>query len=43
MCKKLIKNNKKIQLKCYEEKIKSNTSIALIRYLKNAIKAIFLS
>ena len=39
MCKKLIKNNKKIQLKCYEDKIKSNTSIALIKYLKKRNKS----
>ena len=34
MCKKLIKNNKKIELRFYEDKIKSQNSIALIKYLK---------
>tara|TARA_Y100000813_G_C24024944_1_gene286933 strand:+ start:371 stop:724 length:354 start_codon:yes stop_codon:yes gene_type:complete len=34
MCLNIIKKNKKIQLKHYENKIKSNTSIALIKYLK---------
>ena len=34
LCLKLIKNNKKIQLKYLEDKIKSKTSIALIKYLK---------
>jgi nicotinate (nicotinamide) nucleotide adenylyltransferase len=34
MCKKLIKNNKKIELRFYEDKIKSRNSIALIKYLK---------
>ena len=34
MCLNIIKKNKKIKLKNYENKIKSNTSIALIKYLK---------
>lgn len=34
MCLDIIKKNKKIQLKHYEKKIRSNTSISLIKYLK---------
>ena len=34
MCQKLIKNNKKILLKFYEDKIRSKSSITLIKYLK---------
>tara|TARA_Y100001970_G_scaffold289045_1_gene418192 strand:- start:674 stop:1213 length:540 start_codon:yes stop_codon:yes gene_type:complete len=34
LCKKLIKNNKKIELRFYEDRIKSQNSIALIKYLK---------
>ncbi len=34
LCLKLIKGNKKIQLKYYEDKLKSKSSIALIKFLK---------
>ena len=34
MCKKIIKRYKKIQLKHYEDKLKSKTSIALLKYLQ---------
>ena len=34
MCRKLIKGNKDIQLKHYEDKLKSNTSVDLIKFLK---------
>ena len=35
LCRKIIKGHKKIQLKHYEDKLKSKTSIALIKSLKN--------
>ena len=38
LCKKIIKGQKKIQLKHYEDKIKSQTSIALIKFLKKRFK-----
>ena len=38
LCNKIIKGQKKIQLKHYEDKIKSKTSIALIKYLKKSFK-----
>ena len=34
MCRKLIKGNKDIQLKHYEDKLKSNTSVDLIKFFK---------
>ena len=34
LCNKIIKGKKKIQLKHYEDKIRSRTSISLIKYLK---------
>ena len=34
MCQKLIRGHKKIQLKHYENKLKSKNSVSLIRYLK---------
>ncbi len=37
LCLKLIRGNKKVQLKFYEDKIKSNNSIVLIKYLKKRI------
>tara|TARA_B100001564_G_scaffold192391_1_gene161642 strand:- start:639 stop:1178 length:540 start_codon:yes stop_codon:yes gene_type:complete len=37
MCLKLIKRNKNIQLKFFEDKIKSKNSIFLIKYLKKRI------
>ena len=36
MCLNIIKKNKKIQLKHYETKIRSNTSIDLVKYLKKS-------
>ena len=36
LCRKIIKGHKNIQLKHYENKIKSRTSIALIKYLKKS-------
>ena len=38
LCNKIIKGQKKIQLKHYEDKIKSRTSIALIKFLKKSFK-----
>ena len=38
MCLKLIKKNKNIQLKFFEDKIRSKNSIVLIKYLKKQIK-----
>ena len=38
LCRKIIKNNKKIQLKHYENKIKSKTSIAVLKYLSKEKK-----
>ena len=38
LCYKIIKGQKKIQLKHYEDKIKSKTSIALIKFLKKRFK-----
>ena len=38
MCKKIINKYKKIQLRHYEEKLKSRTSISLINYLKKSKK-----
>ena len=37
MCLKLIKRNKNIQLKFFEDKIKSKNSVVLIKYLKKRI------
>ncbi len=34
MCKKIINGNKNIQLKYYEDKLRSKTSISLIKFLK---------
>ena len=34
LCNKLIKSYKKIQLNYYEDKLKSKTSIALVKFLK---------
>ena len=34
MCQKIIKGQKRVQLRFYEDKLKSKTSIALIKYLK---------
>tara|TARA_Y100000816_G_scaffold283679_1_gene260828 strand:+ start:51 stop:599 length:549 start_codon:yes stop_codon:yes gene_type:complete len=38
MCQKIIKGNKKIQLKHYEDKLKSKSSITLVNYLKKSKK-----
>ena len=38
MCKEIIKGNKKIQLRHYEDKLKSKTSITLIKFLKKSNK-----
>tara|TARA_B100000575_G_C23077810_1_gene620876 strand:+ start:42 stop:590 length:549 start_codon:yes stop_codon:yes gene_type:complete len=38
MCRKLIKNHKKIKLNYYEDKLKSKTSIALLKFLKKRRK-----
>ena len=38
LCNKIIKGQKKIQLKHYEDKIKSRTSIDLIKFLKKRFK-----
>ena len=44
LCRKIIKGHKKIQLKYYEEKLKSKTSISLIKFLskKNKYKIFFI-
>ncbi|MDC3152408.1 nicotinate (nicotinamide) nucleotide adenylyltransferase [Pelagibacteraceae bacterium] len=38
LCRKIIKGQKRIQLKHYEDKLKSKTSIALIKFLKKSQK-----
>jgi len=38
LCRKLIKSHKKIQLNYYEDKLKSKTSIALVKFLKKQHK-----
>ena len=38
LCNKIIKRHKKIQLKHYEDKLKSRTSIALLKYLQRTKK-----
>ncbi len=38
MCKKIIKGHKKIQLKHYEDKLKSKATVSLIRFLKKSNK-----
>ena len=38
MCQKIIKGNKYIQLKYYEDKLRSKTSISLIKFLKKSNK-----
>ena len=38
LCRKIIRDQKKIQLKYYEDRIKSKTSIALIKFLKKRFK-----
>ena len=38
MCKKIIKGNKKIQLRYYEDKLKSKSSISLVKFLKKREK-----
>jgi len=38
LCHKIIRDQKKIQLKYYEDRIKSKTSIALIKFLKKRFK-----
>jgi len=38
MCQKIIRGNKNIQLKYYEDKLKSKTSISLIKFLKKSNK-----
>ena len=38
MCQKIIKGNKKIQLRYYEDKLKSKSSISLVKYLKKSKK-----
>jgi len=38
LCHKLIKSHKKIQLNYYEDKLKSKTSIALVKFLKKQHK-----
>ena len=44
LCRKILKGHKKIFLKHYEDKIKSKTTIAMIRFLKKDNKCkIFLS
>jgi|TARA_Y100000748_G_C15214650_1_gene378767 nicotinate-nucleotide adenylyltransferase len=40
LCKKLIKKNKKIQIKFFEKSINSNASFNLVRYLKKKEKSI---
>ncbi len=44
LCLKIIKGNKKIELKYYEDKLKSKTSIALVKFLKkhNKYKIFFI-
>ena len=39
LCRKIIRDQKKIQLKYYEDRIKSKTSIALIKFLKKRFKS----
>ena len=36
MCQRIIKGNKKIQLRYYEDKLKSKSSISLVKFLKKA-------
>ena len=38
LCRKLIKRHKKIQFNYYEDKLKSKTSIALVKFLKKRYK-----
>ena len=38
MCKKIIKGNKKIQLRYYEDKLKSKSSISIVKFLKKREK-----
>ena len=38
MCQKIIKGNKKIQLRYYEDKLKSKSSISLVKFLKKSKK-----
>ena len=38
MCQRIIKGNKKIQLRYYEDKLKSKSSISLVKYLKKSKK-----
>ena len=38
LCRKLIKRHKKIQFNYYEDKLKSKTSIALVKFLKKRHK-----
>ena len=38
MCQRIIKGNKKIQLRYYEDKLKSKSSISLVKFLKKSKK-----
>ena len=38
MCQRIIKGNKKIQLRNYEDKLKSKSSISLVKFLKKSKK-----
>ncbi len=38
MCQKIIKGNKKIQLRYYEDKLRSKSSISLVKFLKKSKK-----